>query len=284
MVAQPALERFFQIEPFPQPDVMPTRYPVVLMHGFGMLAALNRAGQLHDVAMDLRSRGVLAYAPNVAPYDTIEERSDMWQQRLWRVQEESKADRMHLIAHSMGGLDARYLVHAFDLQDVVASITTVSTPHRGTAIAEIIREQPDRVQQLLADLVNRMGEVAMAGSHPDASRAVEQLTPAYIQNTFNPATPNHEQVLYRSFAGRAGRGTDVPINPFLRPLNAVLYEREGVNDGYVSVRSARWGAYQGLVDADHTHQIGIKLTNSDFKHRAFYRRIVNDLRTAEMEM
>jgi len=283
MVAQPALERFFQIDPFPQPPVAPTRYPVVLMHGFGMLASLRRPGHLHDVAMDLRQRGVLAFAPNVAPYATIEERGHMWRERLQRVQEESDVDRMHLVAHSMGGLDARYLVRAFNLHRTIASVTTVSTPHRGTAVAEFILEQPQRVQSWLADLVNRMGEVAMAGPKQDVTEAVRQLTPTYVQHTFNPEVPNHSAVSYRSYAGRAGRGTDVPINPFLRPLNQVLYEREGVNDGYVSVRNARWGAYQGLVNADHTHQIGIRLTSSSFDHLAFYRKLVDDLRQLEQD-
>ena len=70
------LRRLVGLDPLPQPPLIRTRHPVVLMHGFGMLAGLRRLGHLHNEAMDLRSHGVPAYAPNVAPYNTVAVRAE----------------------------------------------------------------------------------------------------------------------------------------------------------------------------------------------------------------
>src|SRR5690606_21994510 len=44
---------------------------------------------------------------------------------------------VNLFAHSMGGLDSRFLISSLGYGDRVASLTTLSTPHRGTAVADM---------------------------------------------------------------------------------------------------------------------------------------------------
>ena len=45
-------------------------------------------------------------------------------------------DRVHIIAHSMGGLDSRYMISRLGMENHVLSLTTIGTPHRGTAFAD----------------------------------------------------------------------------------------------------------------------------------------------------
>src|SRR6185369_6230360 len=45
--------------------------------------------------------------------------------------------KVNILAHSMGGLDARFAIARLGLADRVASLTTVATPHRGTALADL---------------------------------------------------------------------------------------------------------------------------------------------------
>src|SRR6185436_14907353 len=45
-------------------------------------------------------------------------------------------DRVNIIAHSMGGVDARYAISKLGLDSRVASLTTIGTPHRGTPLAD----------------------------------------------------------------------------------------------------------------------------------------------------
>ncbi|GMQ81406.1 MAG: alpha/beta fold hydrolase [Rhodothermia bacterium] len=273
-----ALKRIAGLDEFPQPAVIPVRYPVVLMHGFGMLAIFLRGGHLHDEAIYLRLRGVPAYAPNVSPYHTVPVRAEMWQDRIGKILEETRADAINLIAHSMGGLDARFMISELGMHNSVASLVTMSTPHRGSSLADIVLESPERVQGWLTDAANWAGSSVLEGGSADFHRAVRDLTPAHVTGTFNRQIQDHESVRYWSYAGRAGKGTDSGINPLLRPQNILIYKREGVNDGFVSVESAKWGTYLGTVDADHSQQVGVDLTPSGtFDSTEFYAGIVSML-------
>lgn len=270
-LATTTLARFTVLDPFPQPEVVCTRYPVVLMHGFGLLAGLRRHGHLHEEALFLRSHGVLAYAPNVSPYQTIAVRAGQWADRLARVLGETGAAKVNLVAHSMGGLDARYLIGPLGFQDRVASLTTVSTPHHGSSIAVLALEQPEKLRDALADFVNWMGASTQLHPTADVLAALLELTPEHVCDTFNCTVPDHDAILYRSFAGQAGRGTAHAINPLLRLQNHLLYTREGPNDGLVSVESARWGTFCGTLDADHAEQVGLRLIpGGGFDSNAFY--------------
>lgn len=270
-LTETALRKIVGTDPFPQPPLVKTRYPVVMMHGFGLLAGVRRKGHLHEEAMNLRLHGVWAYAPNVASYVNVPVRVEMWEQRMAHILEETGAERLNLIAQSMGGLDARYLISQRGYHDRVASLTTISTPHRGTCLAEIILDQPERLRNLAADFANLASEAALEDATGDVLRAVEELTPAYVCDTFNPAVPDHPDVTYWSYAGVAGKGTDTPINPFMRLFNAWIFKREGLNDGFVPVESAKWGEFIEMIDADHSEQVGIHVhPGSRFSANAFY--------------
>lgn len=276
--AESAARRVLGLDPFPQPPLVRVRYPVVLMHGFGLLAALRRGGHLHLEAMNLRAHGVQAYAPNVAAYNTVIVRSEAWRQRLEHILEETGAERLNLIAQSMGGLDARYLISRMGMHEKVASLVTISAPHHGSAIADLVLERPERVRTWTAGLFNWMGTSSLSDATSDFLTAVGELTASSVCDRFNPEVPDHPSVRYYSFAGRAGKGTDSAVNPFLQILNRKLYAREGENDGFVSVESAKWGEFLGTIDADHSQQLGIGFPGSSgFDSNAFYCEVVRRL-------
>lgn len=273
-----ALQRITGLKPFPQPSIIPTRHPIVLMHGFGVGASFRRGGHLHKEAMHLRSRGVRAVAPNVSPYNTVRARSKMWEQRLSRVLDETNADRLSLITHSMGGLDARYLISKLGWHDTVEVLVTVAAPHRGSSVASLILSQPDALRKWFADMADWLGTHILKDGTANIRQALQELTPEYMQNTFNEEVPNHPDVRYWSYGCQAGRGTSIPIDPLFRYLNNHLYEQEGVNDGIVSVQSARWGTYLGTVDADHARQVGLQSSlAASFDSNAFYASIAEKL-------
>ena len=269
--AESAWNRLTKLDPFPQPPLIRVRYPIVLMHGFGFFASMRRGGHLHHEALNLRSHGVAAYAPNVSAYETVRVRAEVWKKRLEFILEETGTDRLNVIAQSMGGLDARYLISVLGMHDVIASLVTVSTPHRGSGIAELVLERPQRVREWTADFFNWMGAISLPDATADFLTSVTELTPDYVCTQFNPHVQNHPSVRYYSYAGRAGKGTDVPINPVLQIQNRLLHAREGVNDGFVSLPSAEWGAFLGTIDADHSQQVGITFAGSGaFDSNEFY--------------
>ncbi len=64
------------------------------------------------------------------------------------------ARKVNLIAHSMGGLDARYAICQLGLADRVASLTTIGTPHLGTPLADLGTSVLRRFRLLFRGLVD----------------------------------------------------------------------------------------------------------------------------------
>ncbi|MDX1419127.1 MAG: lipase [Rubricoccaceae bacterium] len=274
--AEAVARRVVELTPFPQPPLCPTRHPVVLMHGFGALANLVSGGVLHAEAMHLRGHGVWAYAPHVNPYDTVAVRAAAWRERIAHVREETGAEKVNLVAFSSAGLDARHLAGPMGDAPRIASIVTVSTPHRGSAIVRYLLDQPERLRAWALGFMDFVGRAAYEAEAPNVEAALAELTPEHVAGVFDPAHPLPDGVYCASYAGRAGKGTDVGIYPPLAVPNRILHDLGGVNDGLVTVESARWGRFLGTVDADHARQIG--LSASAFDAGAFYLSVAQHLR------
>lgn len=78
--------------------------------------------------------------------------------------------------------------------------------------------------------------------------AFEQLTTEYAELEFNPKTPDDPGVKYFSY------GSFFRPNYFsaFRAPWRIIHEREGPNDGLVSVESSIWGEYKGSIsNANH---------------------------------
>jgi triacylglycerol lipase len=80
----------------------------------------------------LRRMGYPACFPAVPATSTIMERATALAGRLTEL----GSDNIYLIAHSMGGLDARYLIHHLDPKHRIRCLITISTPHLGTPLAK----------------------------------------------------------------------------------------------------------------------------------------------------
>src|SRR5438552_7629712 len=113
------------------------RYPVVLAHGFLGFDELalggNRDGYFRGVAARLEQMGIKVYSPRVPPAAAIATRAERLAQLIRALPDE----RVNIVAHSMGGLDARYAISRLGLADRVASLTTIATPHLGTPLADM---------------------------------------------------------------------------------------------------------------------------------------------------
>ncbi len=250
----------FKLTEFPQPDIIRLKYPVLLCHGYGSMTMLMKPAPMHDSCMRLRSYGVHAFAPNIVPYARIEIRAEQWQERILQLKEQYGYTKFNVIAHSMGGLDMRYVIHNTDISESVASLTTIATPHRGTSLAEIVLTTPDVLKDRLSELMNWLGENVFPDQKSDSVAAVEQLTRTYIQEEFNPNTPDDEDVKYYSVSAAVGKGTEHPLTAILRVQNQLIYQKEGINDSFVTAESAIWGEHLGMYSLSHLEQIDIQVS------------------------
>eukprot|EP01126_Amoeba_proteus_P014284 TRINITY_DN16234_c0_g1_i10.p1 TRINITY_DN16234_c0_g1~~TRINITY_DN16234_c0_g1_i10.p1 ORF type:complete len:104 (+),score=13.15 TRINITY_DN16234_c0_g1_i10:92-403(+) len=92
----------------------------------------------------------------------------------------------------------------------------------------------------------------------------------FLSDQFNPKTPNSENVKYYSLAGSI---EFPPYHMFSFP-SRIISASEGPNDGLVSIKSAQWGNFLGIVELDHAEQIGWSFVVDPRPH---FRKIVDFL-------
>lgn len=248
-----------ELEEFPGPKAICLKYPVLLCHGYGAIASLVKPSPLYDVAMLLRSHNVPSFAPNIVPYAKIETRAQGWVHSIHELTSKQKYEKVNIIAHSMGGLDMRYALSELDIAHKVASFTTVSTPHHGTSLAELTLRTPDAIRDKLADFLDWMGDHIYPKTKSDSVGSAVQLTRRYITEEFNPKITNVPDIPYYSYSSAVGKGTSVPIRVISRYQNNHIYEQEGINDGMVSVESAKWGQHIKTSSLSHLEQMHVRV-------------------------
>ena len=161
------------------------------------------------------------------------------------IRRDAAGERVHVIAHSMGGLDARHAITHLGLADQVVSLTTLATPHRGTPVADRGTDLADRAGVLARMPALGFDVAAYRDLRTDACAA------------FNAATPDAPGVRYASFAGSKPRGETIVALRWTHDLIAgAAGAGGGGNDGLVAVSSAHWGASSETVAADHFDFVG----------------------------
>ena len=104
----------------------------------------------------------------------------------------------------MGGLDSRYLVSKMGWGDRVASLTTISTPHRGSNIADVLLKViPGDFDGAPARARRPSGREPPGGSAQgsDVLAALNAISESYTQSTFNQDVIDDPRVTYLSWAG-----------------------------------------------------------------------------------
>src|SRR5262249_40436884 len=134
----------------------------------------------------LERSGNRVLVPRLSPTDGIAARAKQLGDFLDR---HSPGEPVHLIAHSMGGLDSRYLISRLGRADRGLSLTTVGTPPRGTSFASYGIK---RLERCVRPLLRWLGM---------PYQAFYDLTPAACR-AFNEAAPDAASVRYFSVAGR----------------------------------------------------------------------------------
>ncbi|KAJ7326353.1 Alpha/Beta hydrolase protein [Mycena albidolilacea] len=277
----------------------PTSFPSMRMHYWSNVLNILR----HKI----RAEVIITSVPGTG---SIVSRSEALNQQL---QTKAHGRGVNFLAHSMGGLDCRHLIsHIKPTEYVPLSLTSIGTPHRGSPFMDWCAEniglgKLKREEFLSRSSTDESGDAtATTDSRPqsepaakakDASFSITQLpssfatlllgivdspayanlTSSYLNDVFNPQTPDDPRVKYFSVAGRM---PSVNVwHPFWLPkmvLDSVeekerdrlctLWENEGQieadplwrrprewgNDGLVTVQSAKWGEFLGIMEGcDH---------------------------------
>ncbi|MEM9692202.1 MAG: alpha/beta fold hydrolase [Myxococcota bacterium] len=287
-------------------------YPIVLAHGFfgfDEFAGLDFATYFFEVQEHLTDRGEFyVFTPAVDPFNDSSSRGFQLADAIEEIRALTGYEKVNLIGHSQGGLDARVVAH--DHPEWVASVTTLQTPHGGTRISDIALQivSDPNLQEVLDWLVQLVGAGLYEEIDGDTSisDALAQFSGPEMER-FNAAYPDHPDVFYASIAGRSDGhrgGTDCqtedapgfvtrwadetdPIDPLFAVSEALLDGGFGdpyPNDGLVRVRDARWGTFLGCLPADHMDMVGHLLGDdpgrrNDWEHKQFYVDLIRYLRS-----
>jgi triacylglycerol lipase len=213
------------------------RTPVVLVHGllgFGRyrVAGYTVANYFPGIAEALEQAGNRVLIPSLAPIGGTAVRA---KQLKDFILQHSPNDPVHLLAHSMGGLDSRYMISRLGMAAHVLTLTTLGTPHRGTSFADWGIMRLERLARPVLDFIGM------------PTQAFYDLTTAKCA-IFNAEVPDAPSVRYFSIAGRHEGNFYSP--EWLIP-HTIVKLAEGDNDGIVAVESARYGEDLELWDGDH---------------------------------
>lgn len=221
------------------------RYPIILAHGIarfdflrnffsdrfealGLNLAANNDG-LHyfkGIAGHLRANGFDVHHSSVSFAAGVERRAQDLRNEVQNVLNATGKQKVHIIAHSMGGLDARHMIVDLAMGDRVASLTTIGTPHLGTSFANWgLSNQGDEFIRIVGNIIDLAG--------------FKDLTLEACAN-FNARAEGQEatnSIVYQTYAGSQDQ------NLIFTPLQQsweIINRHEGSNDGLVSTKSQAW--------------------------------------------
>jgi triacylglycerol lipase len=257
---------------------------IILAHGilgFGSIPGFSFVNYFNGIRLHLRSQGHEVIAPMVNTIGSIAARGTQLAKAILDAPP-GEDGKVHVIAHSMGGLDARHALSNITENDIspqvaarVGTLVTIGTPHRGSPVADAIA---GRSVPVLTNLLVFLTEAF----RPQAG-GLDDLTTEACER-FNETTHDPANVKYIEVAGDASLG-DREL--FFFQLAALIGQISGEpNDGVVTQSSAlRAGHDHFIWPVDHAGEIGwsvatplpILVDRSDLPHFTRYDQIVTML-------
>ncbi len=267
-----------------------TRYPILLLHGLGFHDRLPIHYYWGRIPRLLQKHGAVVYFGNQDGNATVHYNAQRLVPLVRRILAETGAEKINIIAHSKGGLEARYLASTLRMGEVIASITTLSTPHHGSPTVDWLMENcqlPLRAGCAVFD----GWRMVLGDRHPHTYRVFCALTTEKMRR-FNQKNPDVPGIFYQSYAFVM---KDSASDVVMSIPHHIVFHFEGPNDGLLSPRDTRWtnfrGVYttaadrRGVSHPDETDYRQCRFTRKKPAHPheiadmgEFYVRIVQELR------
>ncbi len=243
-----------------------TKYPIVFSHG---MAGFIRVGTdqfgldyWYQILPDLARNGANVWATRVSPFNSSEIRGEQLLEQVKEIAAITGADKVNLIGHSHGGPTIRYV--AGSEPKLVASLTTVGAPHKGSPVADLIlKAEGTAIEAPLLGTINLVSKAITwaqgldPNSYPHDSLASGSSLTLAGSAKFNqkypigmPSTACGEgayswkhadgQIYNYSFTG-VGQVTNLLDPDSALKVTALLIDGGKENDGLVSRCSAKFG-------------------------------------------
>ena len=218
-----------------------TKYPIMMIHGTGFRDRkhLNYWGRIPKA---LEKQGATLFYGHQDSWGSVEYNAGILKDNLDKILTEANCERVNIIAHSKGGVEARYMISSLGMADKIASLTTIATTHHGSKTIDILLKLPKRLYKIAAFFTNLFFRM-LGDKKPDFYTASRQFGTVHMKE-FNEQNPDAPSVYYQSYAA-------VMKNPFsdifLFWPNLFVSLVEGENDGLVTPESATWTNFKGVL-------------------------------------
>jgi triacylglycerol lipase len=283
-------------------------FPIVLAHGIARFDVLRESfvslldiadkvpDRLHyfrGIRSHLAGQGFSVFHSSVDFAGGVAQRAEGLKAEVEAALKSTGRQKAHVIAHSMGGLDARRMIVDLGMDERVCSLTTIGTPHKGSSFADWgLAHKDEEAAKRFRDLTHLDGfldlTTAECKKFNDRAEAIEADNKVALYQTY----ASHEEERARVFG-------------LLQLSWDKITKAEGLNDGLVSVESQRWrGELRGgktkkvvqknfPVFADHLNEVGWwelnqlkgKSKTNFFKNPfKFFRRLFNEPREYENQI
>lgn len=238
-----------------------TKYPIIMIHGIGFRdnKYLNYWGRTPKALIE---EGSLIHYGSQDSWGSIEENALTIKERILSVIKEKSVQKVNIIAHSKGGIDARYMISSLDMSQYVATLTTIQSPHHGSKALDLLSKFPIFIIKIVSFFVNLWFRL-LGDKSPDFYSTISSLTTKNMA-VFNEINQDCENVYYQSY-GFKMKNTFSDIFLMFPYLVTKLFE--GDNDGIVSVKSSQWtnfhGPYsgKGLRGISHLDEVDFRRTS-----------------------
>ena len=274
-------QKILTIQERKEEELCKTKYPLLMVHGvfFRDSKYMNYWGR---IPKESEANGAKVFYGNQQSAASVADSGKELAERIRQIVTETGCEKVNIIAHSKGGLDSRYAISMLGMDQYVASLTTINTPHRGCLFADyLLNKIPEKVKNKVASAYNAALR-KVGDPNPDFLSAVWDLTAASCEK-LNQEVLDKSGVYYQSVGSKlnVASGGRFPLN-FSHHL--VQYF-DGPNDGLVAATSFPWGEnYTFLTTTEkrgisHGDMIDLNRENiKDFDVREYYVKLVHELK------
>lgn len=245
------------------------RYPVILVHGI-VLKDIKFFKAFGRIEKKLASEVYLVSTARTDGFGTVENNAEQLKTFILNILAAEPVDKVNLIAHSKGGLDAKYMIENLGMREHVASLTTLCTPHMGSPIASFLLRLPKWLTKFIAFWINLWYRI-LGDKHPDSLSVCHQLQ---LQDTELSAPP--DGVYCQSYSASIEKSRDDFIMGIPLAFSRRLENKP--SDGLVSADSAKYGTYMGNLNLSHSEIVDFMVKKKKRERiYAFYLQICEDL-------
>lgn len=242
-----------------------TNHPIMLVPGIFAFDTIANVDYWYQIPNAIENQGGEVYVAKINAFESSVSRGEELISQLEEIKAASagRIEKFNLMGHSQGGMTARYVMET--RPDLVASVTTMHTPHKGTPIADLVTDTfpPTTVggtlfsvfSNALGDLVNllsdnkkskadiyaMLGEFNQAGSAQYNATFSHGIPQSACGQGDSQVTINGENIKLYSWSGTGHLTNALDITDPLFAITGLAFGFGVANDGVTGRCSSHFG-------------------------------------------